>query len=306
MAQQTVKHVTGQPAGIKKKSFVTRLLTSVIYAAVFLICIIVGNQFFVLPLFCALLCLVGCGEFYRITSPHMNRIPRIIGTALAVSLPLIAAAARLHTEQLPVLGTGGLAGLIALFYAIIIGSFMILSWAAFTPTSTIRDSALSLFGALYLGVPLAALVLIRDMKGGIIFACMTVFSIWAADSCAYLGGSLFGKHKIAPVISPKKSWEGFFAGMLGSVIVWAALPYFMDMQVNVLIMIAIGILVALAAFVGDLFESRLKREAKVKDSGTILPGHGGVLDRIDSTLAVSTLLFLILSIVGTYLGIVSL
>jgi len=293
-----------EPAGIKKKSLVTRVITSFVYAAVFLGCTLLGNTLFILPILCAILCLMGCREFFAITSPKMNRVPRIIGTAIGMSLPLITAAARLNTEQHPILGTGGLAGLIALFYAVVIGSFALLTWAAFTPTSSTKDSALALFGALYLGVPLASLVLIREMEGGIFFASMTMLSVWAADSFAYFGGSLFGRHKIAPVISPKKSWEGFFAGMLGSVIIWIALPLLFGMDLPLFGSILVGVLVTIAAFVGDLFESRMKREAKVKDSGTILPGHGGILDRIDSTLAVSTLLFVLLSIVGTTLGMV--
>jgi phosphatidate cytidylyltransferase len=297
---------TTEPAGIKKKSFITRTITSFVYAAVFLTCVILGNGFFVLPLFCAVLAFMGCREFFKITSPDMNRVPRFIGTFLGISLPLIAAVAMVRSHEIPILGTGGLAGLIALFYAVMIGSFALMMWAAFTPTSTVKDSSLSLFGALYLGVPLASLVLIRELEGGIFFACMTVVGVWAADSLAYLGGSLFGRHKIAPVISPKKSWEGFFAGILGSVIAWIVMPLIMGIEFNLFASVVIGVVAALAAFVGDLFESRMKREACVKDSGDILPGHGGILDRIDSMLAVATLLFLILSIAGHQMGIAGL
>ena len=294
-----------EPAGIKKKSFITRFLTSVVYAVVFLGCVISGNEYFVLPLFCGALAFLGCREFYDITSPNMNRVPQFIGTLIGVSLPFITAAARLNTEQNPVLGTGGLAGLISLFYAVVFGSFALLTWAALTPTSSVKDSALALFGALYLGVPLASLVLIREMEGGIFFASMTILSVWAADSFAYLGGSLFGRHKIAPVISPKKSWEGFFAGMLGAVVIWIVLPLLFGMHFPLIGSIIVGVLVTLAAFIGDLFESRMKREACVKDSGTLLPGHGGILDRLDSTLAVSTMLFALLSTVGMALGLVN-
>ncbi|MCL2024599.1 MAG: phosphatidate cytidylyltransferase [Coriobacteriia bacterium] len=287
-------------------TFVTRALTSLVYGAVVFGSIVAGNMFFILPLFCCVLCMLGCREYYRITSPHMNKILQVIGTVMGMSLPLIAAAAQIHHKQIPVIGTGGLAGLIALFYAIVVGTFVIMVWSAFTPTSSVKDSALALFGALYLGIPLASLVLIREMEHGIVLSLMIVVSVWAADIFAYLGGSLFGRYRIAPTISPKKTWEGFAAGTLGAIAVWAILPLVFEVGPTVLGSIVIGVLVSVAALVGDLYESRIKREAGVKDSGTMLPGHGGILDRIDSMLAVSLVLFILLSVLGTFLGVIQL
>ncbi len=121
---------------------------------------------------------------------------------------------------------------------------------------------------------------------------------WIADSMAYFVGSAFGKHKLAPAISPAKSWEGFIAGIAGAVAgavfagtIGAGLPVFL--------MIATGITGGIAAVTGDLFESALKRDAGIKDSGSILPGHGGVLDRFDSILAVVPVVWLILMFYGS-------
>ena len=294
-----------QPAGIEPVSFVRRLITGALFSIVLLSALIAGNRYFVLPALCAVFALIGSNEFYDLTAPQMNKFVRIIGCVLAVALPVITVFARLFIPENPVIGTGGLAGLSALFFVVAISLVVYLGWVAFTPTSRARDAALSFFGALYTGIPLSFVVLIREMERGEYLAPMIVLSVFAADSFAYLGGSLFGRHKLAPVISPKKSWEGFFAGTLGSIVVWSILPFFTHNPYSFWVAIFVGTLVSVASLVGDLFESRLKREANVKDSGTLLPGHGGLLDRIDSILLVSLVMFSLLSTVGVLLGVVT-
>jgi phosphatidate cytidylyltransferase len=124
---------------------------------------------------------------------------------------------------------------------------------------------------------------------------IAIFGVWAADVAAYAVGSSFGKRKIAPAISPGQTWEGTIAGFLAAaavvlavvapngIFVWAALA---------------AVTIGPVAFAGDLLESWLKRRAGVKDSGTLLPGHGGVLDRIDSLLAVGPLVALLILLTG--------
>jgi len=292
-----------QPAGIKPRTLITRVATALVFGLIAIGALLVGNRFFILPALCSIICFIGIREFYRLTAPHLSVLPRAIGLIMGASLPLFVALARTYSDLEPVLGTGGLSGLAPIFFAVAFGSFALMSWVAFTPTSTAKEAALALFGALYLGVPFSALVLIREMEGGTVLAAMTVVSVWAADTFAYFGGSLLGRHKIAPVISPKKSWEGFIAGICGSILVWILVPYLTGVQVPAISAVLVGTVIALAAFVGDLFESRLKREAQVKDSGTLLPGHGGMLDRIDSMLPVAMLLFIVLSLAGAILGI---
>lgn len=294
-----------QPAGIEPTSFFRRLATGALFSAVFFVALVAGNAYFVLPILCAVFAIIGSNEFYQITAPHMNRFVRFIGLALSVALPLITAFARIFIPENPVIGTGGLAGLSGLFFAVAISLVFYVGWVAFTPTSHASDAALSFFGALYTGVPLSFVVLIREMQFGIYLAPMIVVSVWAADSFAYLGGSLFGRHKLAPVVSPKKSWEGFIAGTLGSIVVWSILPFFTHNPYSIWAAVFVGTIISVASLVGDLFESRIKREAHVKDSGTLLPGHGGLLDRLDSTLLVSIVMFLLLSTIGVLLGVVT-
>ncbi|HEX7373797.1 MAG TPA: phosphatidate cytidylyltransferase, partial [Steroidobacteraceae bacterium] len=109
--------------------------------------------------------------------------------------------------------------------------------------------------------------------------------IAAADVGAYFGGRLLGRHKLAPRVSPGKTWEGFVAGMVAAAIAAAAGAMVFDVPLRPWLVLCV--LVALVSVVGDLFESMLKRRAGLKDSGNLLPGHGGILDRIDSITAAS-------------------
>ena len=162
------------------------------------------------------------------------------------------------------------------------------------------ESMTTLFGALYTGFTLSHLVLLRAFDSGTELVLITLFSVWAMDVFAYLVGSAIGTHPLAPHISPKKSWEGLIAGTIGTVAVWgvgwmfipptsAGTPPF-----PLWWFLLTGLAVAVAALVGDLAESRLKREVHIKDSGKLLPGHGGFLDRFDSMIVVSIVVYYML------------
>ena len=112
-------------------------------------------------------------------------------------------------------------------------------------------------------------------------------SVWANDSFAYLVGSKFGKHKLAPRTSPKKSWEGFIAGLVGSAAFWCLMTLIPGVTMSIPQAMAFGLISGLMGVLGDLAESRIKRNSGFKDSGTIMPGHGGLLDRCDSLFLVA-------------------
>lgn len=110
--------------------------------------------------------------------------------------------------------------------------------------------------------------------------------VWTADTAAYFGGRLFGKHPLAPLLSPKKTMEGFYSALVMVLLLSLAASYFFPhANYSALKWMLAGFLTFIAAVAGDLFESFLKRQSNVKDSGQLLPGHGGLLDRIDSLLA---------------------
>ena len=149
------------------------------------------------------------------------------------------------------------------------------------PVQNYLTSTLSLF---YIVLPLAALAFLAYCDPR--FVLLTFIMIWLNDTGAYLTGRQFGRHKLCERLSPKKTWEGFWGGFTFSVIAGAVAAMFV-FPVNPLLLAAYGALVSVLSTYGDLFESLLKRTAGVKDSGNLIPGHGGILDRIDSVLAVA-------------------
>ncbi len=146
--------------------------------------------------------------------------------------------------------------------------------------------------------PLAALVYLHGSgELGARYVLFLVTLIWVADSAAYFGGRRWGRHRLAPRLSPGKTWEGVVCALVGALL-WTVLWYdVLGVQHRFVFLLWVGGTVA-ASIVGDLFESALKREAGIKDSGSLLPGHGGVLDRIDSLLAAAPVFALGLAVTG--------
>jgi len=144
----------------------------------------------------------------------------------------------------------------------------------------------------------ASLVVIHgvDPQGPRLLLFLMVL-IWVADSFAYFAGRRWGRTKLAPVISPGKTREGVYGALAGAVLCGGGLVWLMP-QGNPLLLILFCLLIVLVSVVGDLFESLMKRQAGVKDSGSLLPGHGGMLDRIDSLTAAAPLFLLGLLLLG--------
>lgn len=160
--------------------------------------------------------------------------------------------------------------------------------AAFFVAIITRRGVLAL-GVPYVAIPILALLLLRDQPSGLLLAFWAMALVWACDSGAYFAGRAIGGPRMAPVISPNKTWAGFFGGIAAATAFAFALT---PLGLPILMVAATPVLAALAVF-GDLFESWLKRRAGVKDSGSLLPGHGGVLDRIDGLVPVAPVAALI-------------
>lgn len=158
--------------------------------------------------------------------------------------------------------------------------------------------AVTMLGSGWVGAGIAHILLLRDIdEHGRLAAFAVLLGVFAGDSAAYLVGGFVGRHKLAPVLSPGKTWEGFVAGVATTIfVVWISLyrTGFVDGWRS----IVLGSVVALAAAVGDLFESLLKRDAGVKDTGRLLAGHGGVLDRVDALLFASVAAFYVVLAFG--------
>jgi len=144
------------------------------------------------------------------------------------------------------------------------------------------DFVVTVGGFLYLGWVGAYLLDLRNLPDGQWWLLFVLASVWVADSFAYFVGSRFGAHKMTPRLSPKKSWEGYFAGVVTGTLFGAAFAQYGPLSLSVAQGALFGFVLSTFTTLGDLGESLLKRQSGVKDSGTFIPGHGGAFDRIDS------------------------
>jgi phosphatidate cytidylyltransferase len=154
------------------------------------------------------------------------------------------------------------------------------------------DFAVTVAAILYLGWIGGYFFDLRSLPNGLGWFILVMVPLWVSDTAAYYIGSRYGKHKMTPRLSPKKSWEGYAAsvvgGGLGGILVAFILNYFGPLNVTLIHGLIIGLLMGAVPTLGDLGESMIKRQAGIKDSGGLIPGHGGAFDRIDSWLWAAT------------------
>lgn len=160
------------------------------------------------------------------------------------------------------------------------------------------DWASSFAAGLYLGWTGGHLAELREVPNGLAWTALMLASVWLADSGAYVVGRLFGRHKLSPRISPGKTWEGYVGGVVLSTLAGTAVGTFSP--IGWMVGAAAGFLVGALSVLGDLIESMIKREAHVKDSGRLIPGHGGVFDRIDSLLWAAVIVFYVWVFVSSF------
>jgi phosphatidate cytidylyltransferase len=149
---------------------------------------------------------------------------------------------------------------------------------------SLRDGAMTLFGVLYLGLTLGPLSMTRLLPQGEWLIFFLLLVTWASDTGAYYVGTVYGRHRLAPTISPKKTVEGLVGGLIGAIIVAYAVRWWFLPELSGLDCLVLAMLLTITGLWGDLTESAMKRGVGIKDSGGILPGHGGMLDRLDSLL----------------------
>jgi phosphatidate cytidylyltransferase len=262
------------------QGFAVRVATALVIGAVMLASLLWGGGI----VWAALVALiaVACSTEYRAIVTDDERHPNaIIGTIAAAALPLAA-----------------LGGSRVLLLALVAVTLAVLVRHVAVAGRALVNTSFDLLGMLYTGLTLAHLVLMRELTHGMIFVFGAIVSVWADDVLAYLVGTSIGRHKMAPRLSPQKSWEGLAAGSVGAVAVWLAVWRWGGAGLSLPWAVVVGLGAAGAVVTGDLFESRLKREANLKDSGRFLPGHGGFLDRFDSLIFVSVVTYWLLALAG--------
>jgi phosphatidate cytidylyltransferase len=211
-------------------------------------------------------------EYAAIAAALETRIPRIPSGAA-----VLAACAALGSGSIPL-------DVVLLTALITIGALAV--GAGHPGPSVLRDAAAAVLPILYIGLPLGALAAVRAL-GGREALLLLMITIVVSDSAQYYTGRALGRRPLAPAISPKKTLEGAIGGMVMGTLAFVTGARMIFSGASFLLIVLVGASIAALGIVGDLFESLLKRSAGVKDSGAIIPGHGGVLDRIDSWLFAS-------------------
>ena len=271
------------------KNFIIRALSGVVYAGL-IICSILFCGSWGFPAICCLFTALGIFEFQMMTKSFENRTLAILimDMLIGVSFPLIILLIGFSGEfgygyTLMGLPLMGLPILIILRFVAQIYSHC---------KEPLRDIALSIMSVVYIALPLTLIALLTLYSHSNVKPLLLLMFalIWLNDTGAYLVGSTIGSHRLFPRHSPKKSWEGFFGGMIFCIVAAYLAKVLFPLefkQIHTISLIIYAIMVCIASTWGDLFESMLKRNVGVKDSGNIIPGHGGILDRIDSLLFVA-------------------
>jgi len=261
------------------KNFVTRTISGAVYIALITLSIVLSPYSYAL-LF-AIVTGLSLWEFYTILERNGEaRIDKPVATIGGVFL--FVSGFLWFSGNLPV-------KFISLWFLIMI--YLLIRELYTKEEHAIRDIAYTFFGQIY--IALSFMLLSRlgfpDAEMGSIdynpILLMSFFAlIWVSDTGAYLVGITFGKHRLFERISPKKSWEGFFGGVGFAVLTSVAISYFFPGYLNIYQWIGFALVTVIFGTWGDLVESMLKRSLGIKDSGKIIPGHGGMLDRFDSTI----------------------
>lgn len=267
-----------------------RILTGLV-CIIILVLILLTDRIW-LPLGMAVIGIISMWEFYRAVGLVSKNKPLcvlgIIGSCLIIGVHLLDQF--LNSEYFT---------LIAFAYAMLLLVIMLLNHKHIT----LADVAMIVIGNVYVSYFLLHIVLVRNMELGALFVWLIFIGAVATDTFAYFVGIFLGRHKLCPDISPKKTIEGAIGGIVGCglsfMLYGTVLQRFFtlpeNMSVNMPLMFVLGLICSVAAQIGDLVASIIKRQYGIKDFGRLLPGHGGILDRFDSILFVAPVVYLFLT-----------
>lgn len=260
------------------KNLVKRSLSGIIYVALIVACVILGGWWFNALLL--LFTILGVVEFHSLVDKSVSKKTSVVPlvTDLLASVALV-------------LGMSYSLAFLAIFILCLI--VRLIAQLYIHEDAPLVRLAYSYMGVFYIALPLGLLGFIMEMLGedSAKALLLTMFvMIWLNDTGAFLVGSSMGRHKLFPSVSPKKSWEGAIGGVIFSIgaafVVKYCFPDYFD-SVTIVQLCVMGLIVGIISIWGDLVESMIKRTLHVKDSGNLIPGHGGILDRIDSLLLVA-------------------
>jgi phosphatidate cytidylyltransferase len=286
-----------------------RIATAVVLIPVVLV-LILRAPVSVLAIIAGIVALLTIHEFLKLTESYGVRPLRIL-TYIFCGIFFVLLALNVGNEK-PLLSTAVFVYCLGFAAAIVPFVFLTRAMRSEDLSTGYPASAASVFAFTYIALPMGMLVQLRQQWAGAFYLLYLLFVVWSGDIFAYFVGKSIGRHLMAPRISPKKTWEGAAASLIASVAIGCALFYYSEPISSALLraglitrrdglfglerpamgpIIVLTIILNIAAQLGDLVESLIKRGANVKDSGAILPGHGGMLDRIDALLFAAPILW---------------
>ena len=267
------------------KNLIQRTIFGAIYIATIIAALTLSEWVFLAV--CVVFTVFGTMEFYNLSNGRENvkLLTKVLDVFGGLSMLWLAVSLTSTSNSvLPVMGET------AAFLPLMIYMISRIVVQLYTKENNpLNNLAYSFMSLLYVALPVALMSVIYYGFGGASLLLAVFIMIWCNDTGAYVIGSKFGQHgrySLFPRISTKKSWEGFIGGIFFSVVAAVLMSLFMDNMLSMPLMIGLGFLVSIFATWGDLAESLVKRTVGVKDSGKFMPGHGGILDRIDSLLLV--------------------
>ena len=266
------------------KNVILRSISGLIYVIIFVGCILLGQPwFYLLTLF---LTVLSVWEYLRLSSAR-------IGEKLSIGTILLTLIFAISVCSLRYLADFSIVATMACGIVILVCALATLCQGVFLRShNAVSITAQTFLGVSYIALPMFLLnsaYMSSPLSFGKEIILVSLICIWLNDTGAFCVGCTLGRHRLCERLSPKKSWEGFWGGLLFVVIGLIIFSYIKGY--NIAIFTLYGVCISVLATIGDLFESMLKRTAGVKDSGKIIPGHGGILDRIDSFLFVAYVIF---------------
>ncbi|MBR0132609.1 MAG: phosphatidate cytidylyltransferase [Lachnospiraceae bacterium] len=256
----------------------TRIISGAVLFAILIPTLIIGGN-----LLLAVLCLVSCGGIYELSKVFKQEKSLLMFIAFAANIFLYA-------------GMVLIKEIYFIVELVIFFLFILVCYVIEYPKYKLNEVVVPLLAFVYAGVLMSYIYRIRMNDSGIYLVWLIFISSWLCDTCAYFSGVFLGKHKAFPVLSPKKTWEGCIGGVLGATVIGTGFAAVFADKITVfkypIPAIALIVFVcSILSIFGDLAASAIKRENNIKDYSNLIPGHGGIMDRFDSVIFVSPLIF---------------